>query len=70
MADSDVSLEALLRSYERSLVVRVQLLEFAQWGASMTDSFNRMLQQHRDLERLYIEQLRERRRREDLKHRT
>ena len=64
MADSTVTLAELLRAYERSLIARVQLTEFANWGPATTDSFRLTVEQHATMERAYLARVLEHRRRE------
>jgi hypothetical protein len=64
------SLDDLLRSYQRSLVARVQLTEFAGWGPATTDSMRRHIADHVALEGEYIAEVLARRRQADADART
>lgn len=64
MVDSPIpTLAELLRAYERALIARVQLTEFMSWGTSITASFKANVAEHAELEKAYLADLTERRRR-------
>ncbi len=56
------TLEAVLKSYERTLVAKVQLNEFQGWGGSFSGFFRQTIAEHEALERQYIDELQRRRR--------
>lgn len=56
------TLEAVLKSYERTLVAKVQLNEYGGWGGSMIGFFRTTIAEHEALERSYIDELQRRRR--------
>ena len=56
------TLDDLLRSYERTLVAKAQLVEFASWGDSTIGAFRVQISRHGELEAAYLESLLERRR--------
>lgn len=64
MAESTVTLSELLRAYERSLVAKAQLVEFAAWGGGMTAAFKAQVAEHASMEQEYLQRLIEHRRRE------
>lgn len=59
---TEPTLEQVLKSYERSLVAKVQLNEFLSWGDSITASFKRTIAEHHETEQSYVQATVERRR--------
>ena len=55
-------LGALLRSYEGTLIARVQLSEFQSWGDTMLHGFRSQIASHEQLERTCLDELIKRRR--------
>jgi hypothetical protein len=53
------TLDELLRAYERSLVAKVQLGEFTSWGEGITGAFKQTIANHAQLEKTYLDALRE-----------
>jgi hypothetical protein len=56
------TLDQVLKSYERTLVAKVQLNEYGGWGGSFMSTFRARIAKHEELERCYIEALQEERR--------
>lgn len=56
------SLDELLRAYQRSLIAKVQLQEFAGWGDATSGSFRQAIAEHVAIEQKYLAEVVERRR--------
>lgn len=56
------SLDELLRAYQRSLIAKVQLQEFAGWGDATNGSFRQTIAEHVAIEQRYLAEVVERRR--------
>lgn len=56
------TLDQVLKSYERTLVAKVQLNEYQGWGGSFSGVFRSTIAEHEELERRYIDELQRSRR--------
>lgn len=52
-----ITVEKLFMSYGACLRAKVQMQEFAGWGANMTDTFRKEIADHQALEAEYLVQL-------------
>jgi hypothetical protein len=57
------TLHEVLESYKRSLLAHVQLQEFRSWGGGTSGAFNQEIAGHVQIERAYLAELLEERRR-------
>ena len=62
---AEPTLEDVLRAYERTLVSKVQIEEYAGWGSTTLSLLRQSIDEHARIERAYLEAVVKRRRASD-----
>lgn len=65
MTVTDPTLHQVLVAYQRALIAKIQLNEFAGWGPGTTEFFRHNIVEHLELEARYVAAVIEARNRED-----
>lgn len=65
MPKPDPTLADVLTAYERTLIAKVQLEEFRLFGGGLAERFQLTIEEHAELERRYLAELRQRRQEAD-----